>query len=213
MNQLLLLTMLLPSAVDVPDGSLLVLKNSNKPVASWTGAEVTHVAVVVHKGGQPWVYEATPAKVRQLPLPSYWKELAELNARRDPETSVLLLRPKTSYSADEVQRLKQSMNAQLGRRYSIKGYVRGKPSGGIHCAEFVSSALASTGRFEFDEPHYAISPAEFYTQVRQKHEPAVRLTFKPKASNDSWCSKTWKRWAGFSSWCSWACYESWTFCR
>lgn len=213
MNQLLLLTMLVPGAVDVQDGSLLVLKNSNKPVVRWTGSDITHIAIVVSKGGQPWVYEATPAKVRQLPLPSYWKELAELNTRREPKTSVLLLRPKAPYPTEQIQIMKRYMESQLGRRYSIKGYVRDKQSDGIHCAEFASSALARTGRFEFEEAHHSISPAEFYSQVKQQHKTPVRLTFKPTASKDTWCSQSWKRWTDFSSWCGWAWYESWTFCR
>ena len=109
MYQLLLLATLLPGAVEVPEGALLLLKNSNKPVASWTGSDITHIAVVVHQGGQPWVYEATPAKVRQVPLPSYWRELAELNARRQPKTTVLMLRPSESYSQDQIQLMKQYM--------------------------------------------------------------------------------------------------------
>lgn len=213
MYQLLLLATLLPGAVEVPDGALLVLKNSNKPVASWTGSDITHIAVVVHKGGQPWVYEATPAKVRQVPLPSYWRELAELNARREPKTTVLMLRPSESYSQDQIHLMKQYMDSQLDRRYSIRGYVRDKQSDGIHCAEFASSALARTGRFEFADAHYAISPAEFYSQVKDQHEPPVRLSFKTAASSDSWCTRSWKSWSDFSSWCGWACYESWTFCR
>ena len=213
MNQLLLLTMLMPAAVDVQDGSLLVLKNSNKPVVRWTGSDITHIALVVRKGGQPWVYEATPAKVRQMPLPEYWRELAALNTRREPKTTVLLLRPKRSYASEQVQSMKRYMDSQLGRRYSIKGYVRDKQSDGIHCAEFASSALATTGRFEFEDAHYSINPAEFYAQVKDLHEPPVRLTFKPAKSNDSWCSRSWKEWIGFSSWCGWAWYESWTFCR
>jgi len=213
MNQLLLLTMLVPGAIEVQDGSLLVLKNSNKPVMSWTGSDITHIAIVVRKGGQPWVYEATPAKVRRLPLPTYWQELAELNTRRDPKTSVLLLRPKTSYETAQIATMKRYMDSQLGRRYSIKGYVRNKQSDGIHCAEFASSALARTGRFKFEDAHYSISPAEFYAQVKQRHQPPARLTFKRTVADDSWCSRSWKEWLGVSSWCSWACYESWTFCR
>lgn len=213
MSQLLLLAVLVPAAVDIPDGSLLVLKDSNKPVTRWTGSDITHVAVIVEHDNRKWVYEATPAKVRRVSLLNYCAEIAELNTRRKKQTRVLMLKPKQPYTTNQLEVMRKYMTTQIGRRYSIKGYVRDRQVDGIHCAHFASSALSSTGRFEFPEEHFAISPAEFFDHVKSQHKPPVAITIKPRVAEESWCSRSCRQWGAFLSWCNWACYETWTFCR
>jgi hypothetical protein len=213
MNQLLLATVLLSATADIEDGSLLVLENSNKPVIAYTKSTITHVAVILLRDDMPWVYEATPAKVRRVRLASYYDEIAELDARRKDKTRVWLLQPKRPYAAADLKSMKTYMESQLDRRYSVKGYVRGKQSDGIHCAEFASSALAKTSRFEFDEQHHAISPAELYRHVKHQHGSAKRIAMPEPKIEESWCSGAWRQCFSFREWCVWASYETWMFCR
>lgn len=212
-NQLVILTCLLSGAADVEDGTLLILKHSNKPVARWTGSEITHIAIVVHRENEAWVYEATPARVRHVSLTSYYREIAELNTQRKQPTTIQLLKPKQPYSTDQIAAMNKYMRSQVGRRYSIRGYVRDKQSDGIHCAEFASGALAATRRFDFDDDHFAISPGAFYEQVWPKHKSPLAITIQPGASQESWCQRSCRQWTDFKSWCGWACVETWMFCR
>src|SRR5687767_6162226 len=130
MQVLILLILSLPATLQIQDGSLLVLKHSNKPVAQITGSSITHVALVFNHGETPWVYEATPAQVRRLTLTEYQLELGKLNRIRSQPTSVSVLEPSYPYSETQVERMRSFAASQIGRRYSVKGYVRGKDSDG-----------------------------------------------------------------------------------
>lgn len=193
------------------DGSLVVLHNSNKMVAGWTNSEVTHVALMFNIEGRSWVYEATPGKVRRVPMSNYREELRELNASRRQPTRMSVLEPKRPYSQNEVADMKTYMNKQIGRRYSIKGIVRGKPSDGIHCAEFVATTLVRSGRFRATNVH-ALRPATIVQQAAPLHASPANVSITSRKSRESWCSRSWKQWDSVQAWCSWACYEALVFC-
>ena len=110
-------------------GSVLILEHSNKPVSSFTGSAITHVALLMEIGGNPWVYEATPGKVRRVPLNTYRSELGELNERRSKKTRLWIMEPEDEFTRGQLLKLKAFLDSQLGRRYSVKGYVRGKATG------------------------------------------------------------------------------------
>jgi hypothetical protein len=90
-------------STELPDGTLLFLENCNSIVEYTTHGEMAHVALVFRDGGDAWVYEATPAKVRRVLVEDYFAELARLNRGRDGDEQirVLALRPKTPYTAEE----------------------------------------------------------------------------------------------------------------
>src|SRR5690606_18782057 len=136
-------------APTVEDGSLLFLENSNRFVELFTGDGVTHVAVVLHDGGTPYVYEATPGEVRRVPLKAYYAELGRINQGRDNDRKIRawLAQPAEPLSAREVAAMRGYLNSQIGRRYSVKGYVRGS-SDGIHCAEYAAQALVKASQLE-----------------------------------------------------------------
>ena len=207
-----LAAMMLCGTTGLENGSLIVLENSNKPVAIQTNSKITHVAVLLQIGGNPWVYEATPDKVRCLPLSEYREELGQLNRWRRKRTRMWVLAPKRPYSKQELIAMKSYMDAQLGRRYSVKGYVRGREADGIHCAEFASTALERTGRINV-EREFSVAPGFLVREVAAIHEPAVELPITAQKPQESWCSRAWERWANFNLWCRWACYETWMFCR
>jgi len=147
-----------------------------------------------------------------LTLAEYRRELGELNRNRSQPTNVSVLEPKSPYAKTQIERMRAHAVSQIGRRYSIQGYVRGKESDGIHCAHFAAATLEASGRFQFDE-EYAISPGELVASVSSSHEPPVRLTIESVKTDESWCERSWTAWFHYGAWCRWACYETWTFCR
>jgi hypothetical protein len=173
---------------------------------------VTHVALILNDGGQTWVYEATPGEVRRLVLDRYYRELADYNHGRHAEKQlrVRLYPPKVAYTDCEVAGLQTYLDTQLGRRYSIKGYVRKKPGDGIHCAELVSSALSSTGRGEFART-YGINPMTLVAQIAATHGPPQDVALPAHESEGTWCQRSRAWWAGLFAWCGWACWETCTF--
>ncbi len=211
MHSIMLLTLALSAPTQVPDGSLLVFKNSNKPVTQFTGSTVTHVAMIFHHGSTEWVYEATPAKAWRLTLAEYRRELGELNRGGTQTASVSVLKPKYPYSKLQIERMRKHAASQIGRRYSIKGYVRGKEFDGIHCAQLAAATLETSGRFQFDRK-YALSPGELVATISPSYNPPVPLAVEPRTSSRSWCDRSWTTWFNYGTWCRWACYETWTFC-
>lgn len=200
-------------SLDVQDGTILVLENSNRVVKVYTRSEVTHVAMILNVGGKPTVYEANPSEVRRLPLSEYYAEVGRINRRRDEDERIRLrlYQPMQPYTAAELQQLGTFFESQVGRRYSIRGYVRRKPGDGIHCAELVSTALVRTGRYQFP-PNYSVSPAALVAQITPTHQTPVEVPVPIPNLEGSWCERSWKWWGGAFSWCGWACQETWLFC-
>ena len=211
MQAIILLTLSLSATSQIEDGSLLVFEHSNKPVAQATGSSITHVALVFQHGDANWVYEATPAKARRLSLAEYRLELGGLDRNRSEPSRVTVLEPKYPYSELQIERMRAHAASQLGRRYSIKGYLRHKDSDGIHCAHLAAATLEAGGRFQFDEA-YAISPGSLVAKIGPLHKSPVPLLVGPETKNETWCERSWTDWLNYGAWCRWACYETWTFC-
>jgi hypothetical protein len=211
MTSQLLLLLLTCGNTDLQDGTILALQGSNKVVARYTGSEITHVAVVVNRSGSPWVYEATPAEVRCVPLSAYYREIGQLNVRRRQQTQVWIHRPKKVYAPAQIACMKAFLEEQLGRRYSVKKYVRRRTGDGFHCAELAATTLSHSGRFKFPDPHLE-NPASLMRKVQRWYDSPTLVPIEAKVADASWCARSWKAWAGFFTWCQWACYETWTWC-
>ena len=207
----LLVALLTCGSGGLEDGTLLALHNSNKVVSRYTGSDVNHIAMIINVSGSPWVYEATPAEVRRVPLSTYYREIGELNARRHQPMQVWVHRPRRVYAPAQIACMKAFLNGQVGRRYSVKNYVRNRSSDGIHCAELAATTLTWSGRFEFEDP-YQENPASLMVKVSEWYRPPVLASIRRPKPEGSWCSRSWQSWAGFFSWCNWAWHESWTWC-
>ncbi len=219
------------------DGTLVFLENCNSVVEYSTRGKIGHVALAFQEGSESWIYEATPAKVRRVGVEEYFAELARLNARRDADDKmrVWLLRPRVAYSSEESAKMRVFLDAQLGRRYSLRNYVRGKGDGphsakvgpievqvvldtgetkssdGIHCAELASTTLTESGRYKFQEFH-KIHPQALYNAVLATHEAPAELHVSAPDAQESWCVRANRRWGEYWTWCRWSCGEAWTFC-
>jgi hypothetical protein len=200
-------------AQSLPDGTLLFLENCSSVVEHTTHGKIGHVAIVFHDGQTPVIFEATPAKVRRVTLEEYTTELARLNQRKgkDEQIRAWVLEPKADYTADEVPKMKSYLETQLGRRYSVKNYVRGQEYDGIQCAELASSTLNQSGRYAFEDC-FKINPQALYTAVLPTHAAPELLTIPPLAVQEPWSLRTQRRLSGWCTWCGWSCREAWAWC-
>lgn len=214
MHSLLLWASLAISASPLPDGSLIFLENASSVVEYSTKGKIGHVALVFNDADGCWVYEATPGEVRRVPLDEYYIDLARINRRRDDDEAVraLSLAPKPAYTDSEIAAMRQVLDGQLARRYSVRNYVRTKPGDGIHCAELASTVLNASGRFAF-ENNAKIHPAALYAAIEESshYEPAAEVTLAP-AAKEPWCARAQRRTAQWFNWCGWSFQEAWLWC-
>jgi hypothetical protein len=201
------------TASSLPDGTLIFLENCDSVVELTTRGEIGHVALLFHEGETDWVYEAAPGKVRRVTWDEYYSELARLNKRRDDDDAIRVwaLQPSKRYSAEEVGKMQAFLDSQIGRRYSVKNYVRGKPYDGIHCAELASTTLNESGRYSFEQ-NYRIHPQAFYNAVLATHAKPVEIAIPPPTVKEAWTLRFSRRWGEWWNWCGWSMREVWLFC-
>jgi len=197
---------------ELSDGTLLFLENCSSVVERSTHGEIAHVALVFGDATERWVYEATPAKVRRVKLDDYLLDLARSNRRRkaSDQIRVFALRPEPEYTSEETAKMRAFLDSQLGRRYSVKNYVRGKPYDGIHCAELTASTLNASGRYAYSDCH-KINPQELYELVTSTHAAAERLAIPALEIEEPWYVRLQRRSIGWMTWCRWSCREAWLF--
>jgi len=153
MNSLIVASVLLCATTpELPDGSLIFLDHSNNIVERYTDAITTHVAIVINdKDGRPWVYEAEPPKVRKVKLSEFYDDIARLKRKRK-KIRFWVYTPLEPYNDRQVKAMRDYLEQQVGRKYSIKSYLRGRELDGIHCSEMASRALGKSQRFRIFNP-------------------------------------------------------------
>ncbi|MFN0019584.1 MAG: hypothetical protein ACKVP0_15095 [Pirellulaceae bacterium] len=210
----LLIASLATSAEPLEDGTLLFLENCSSFVERTTHGSVGHVAIVMHEEQEAWVYEAIPGKVRRLKVDEYYAELSRLNARKNEEQQIhtFALRPEKPFSQTERQAMRHYLDEQIGRRYSVKGYVRGKESAGVHCAELASHTLNESGRYHWEHCH-SINPSKLQELIDPTYREPAAVNVPPFETDETWCERAQRRWDSICNWCSWSCGEAWSFCR
>jgi len=102
------------------------------------------------------------------------------------------------------------LDDQIGRRYSVKNYVRGKPYDGIHCAELTSTTLNQSGRYAFQDCH-KLAPQALYQAVLASHEPPELLEIPALVVKEPWWLRTQRRLIAWATWCRWSSREAWLF--
>ena len=201
------------AASSLPDGTLIFLENCDSVVELTTRGQIGHVALLFHEGETAWVYEAAPGKVRRVTWDEYYAELARLNKRRDEDDAIRVwaLRPSKAYTAEEVGKMQSFLETQIGRRYSVKNYVRGKPYDGIHCAELASTTLNQSGRYSFQQ-NYKLHPQALYDAVLATHVKPQEIVIPPPTVKEAWTLRFSRRWGEWWGWCGWSFREAWLFC-
>ena len=212
MHSLWMLLALCTASPAIGDGSLLFLENCNSVVELATRDEIGHVAIAMREADEIWIYEATPGKVRKLTLAAYEEELARINEGRKQRDAVKLwiVSPQRKFSPGEITAMQEFLDEQLGRRYSVKNYVKGRPGDGTHCAELAANTLNRSGRFDLEAPH-TIHPAKLLTIIEPEFPHKSEYTIAPLAVIEPWYVR-WGRCCSTScNWCGWSCREAWSF--
>lgn len=218
MNSLLLSLVLVVGASDhltrPQDGTIIFLENSKRVVERVTKSCITHVALVMNVNGEPFVYEAEPPKVRRVPLMTFYREIGERNRDGNEEIRVWVLPPEKEFTPPQRTKMKSYLDDQLGRRYSIKNYVRDVEGDGIHCAQLTANALNRSGQTAFKNSQ-SQNPGALVSNsgptYRVATEALISLTDDDEEA--SWCEQSWEWWASAWKWCKWSSEECWTWCR
>ena len=151
MNFLNFLILFLAPLQPVDDGTLIFVKGGNRIVQFETDSEITHIGIIFMENSEPYFYEATPPKVRKIPLKDYIKEIEDIN-KRHPRNKRELIYINTPILKDKITSMKKYADSQIGRAYGVRSYIKGKELSTIHCSEYVSRILREGGE-DIDTPY------------------------------------------------------------
>lgn len=141
-------------AITPQDGSLLFIENGNRIVQNHTDSSITHVAIILKENNDLWVYEATPPKVRKIKLDDYFLEIQKINSHKKErrKMKIWIANPNDPLTAAQKKSMKEYLDKQIGRKYSINSYLDGTPGNGIHCCEITGNAFEAAGLKYSDSP-------------------------------------------------------------
>ena len=150
------------------DGSVIFLRGGLlvKPIFHHTDSTLTHAAIILYHGRDPWVYEATLPYVRRMPLIDYTRHLEEMSHehfQQKRKMSWFILQP-TSYNKNQLAAMKVYAESQLGRPYMLRGWWKGHEVRGIFCSQYVGDIIEKSGRIE--SAHFHESPGSLYAKLR-----------------------------------------------
>lgn len=139
----------------IPDGSILFTENGSVVVANRTNSSLTHAAIVLDN----YVYEARIPKVNKIPLEKYLKS---------SKYKIIIAKPRTPYSREELKIMKDFAESQLGREYSVRSFTKGYPSKSLHCSEYVSEILIQSKRYESTNPS-RVTPGSLWESIKKDY--------------------------------------------
>ncbi|MEX0715807.1 MAG: hypothetical protein WD066_04435 [Planctomycetaceae bacterium] len=170
-------------------GTLLFSRGDCLAVKVFGGGPYTHVAAVVVRDGEPFVYDsANGAGVRRLPLTSY------IETQRPDALTVM--QPRQPFEGAREESFRRHLDEQLDRPYGVKHHLTGKRAEGIHCAEYVTDALCEARLVHAERPP-RVSPASLAEGILNGDVYAISTTFEvlpasePVEEEGSWCGRTW----------------------
>lgn len=208
---IVVLGLLMPAstALAMEDGTLLFVENGQNLVECYTHSAFSHVAIVI----DDQVYEAQPPKIFKQPLLDWFTNVGKYNEGAGSPALVVVMKPEKPYSKEEIAKMREFLEDQVGRRYSIRGYLRKVPGEGIHCAEMCAGALEASGRCEFSDANYTYSPGELHDIVPDYTQFGKKLYVRIKDEHRRSVASRWKDWWRHKgSMCGWSCVETMTFC-
>jgi len=124
---------------DIPDGTLLFIEGGNEIVMDFTDSSYSHVAIIFNEDGKPYVYEAIRPVCRKILFEDYVKEIEKKKKIK------LWIEKPINLNAQNVKKMKEYCEEQIGRKYRIKSFLSGKPEKTIHCAEMTTRAMIAGG--------------------------------------------------------------------
>jgi hypothetical protein len=169
-------------------GTLIFSQGDCLAVKMFTQSPYTHVAAVVIKNGQPFVYDSTSGNgVRGQSLTDYFES-------QSPDV-VHLMHPSKPFLHERSEQFARYLNGQLGKPYSLKHHLTGKRAEGVHCSEYVTDALMSCQLIQAKQPS-RVSPASLAAGILKAdlYRPAQMINLKQKISKPkgrNWCDQMW----------------------
>ena len=154
-----------PYDVGLRDGSVIFWQGGLlvKPILKHTDSDLTHAAIVLYQGREPWVYEAVPPRVHKVPLTDYGRLMKEkVDERRRPMTW-FVMQPMDRYTSLKLDAMKDHAESQLGRPYMLRGWWKGHEVRGIFCSELVGDIIETSGKIE--SGHIRESPGSLYDKL------------------------------------------------
>ena len=206
-----LILCLIPSTLfSFENGTLLFVENGHNLVEKYTHSSYSHVAIVIDDE----VYEAEPPKIHKMSSQDWITKIGKDNEGTGSPEVVSVMAPDKPYTKEEIDKMKAFLESQVGRRYSIKGYVRKRPGDGIHCAEMCSEAIEASGRSDFPNPNCQFSPGSLHDAIEGYHQVGKKLYIRTKDEHRrTMCSRWGEWWCRKGTTCQWSCWETLTFCR
>lgn len=208
MNPFALAVLFMAPWVGPADGSLIVLRDSNLLVRGYTQSSWTHVAMILQDDGQPWVFEAAPGYVRKVPLVDF---LSKAGRPGSPGTAyaprVYYLSPRKPYSAVEILAMREFALRQIGRRYSVKGILRGQSVEGMSCAQFVAATLQQTGRIRFAHT-FNQTPSSVLQHTRELYAGMRPVRMTGGRVESGWFESADRTFQGARTWWKWSTWEA-----
>lgn len=193
----------------VEDGTLLFVENGQNLVETYTHSTYSHIAIVI----DDHVYEAEPPRIRKQSLLEWFTNIGKHNEGTASPALVVVMAPDKPYSKEEVGNMREYLEKQVGRRYSIRGYLRNVPGDGIHCSEMCAGALEASGRYDFSRPNYTYSPGDLHDSILDYHQFGKKLYVRVKDEYRRPVTSRWKDWWKHKGlMCGWSCVETMTFC-
>jgi hypothetical protein len=171
-------------------GSLIFSKGDCMAIKVFSVSNYTHVAAVVVRDDAPMVYDSTGgAGVRRLPLADY---LATQGT-----APLYVLQPRKAFSAEQARRFEAHLESQLGRPYSVAHHLTGQRVDGIHCAEYLTDALAECELVKAKNPP-RVSPASLRSGLikSELYDPIATVQLvepiRPVPAATTWCGRMWE---------------------
>jgi len=146
-------------------GGLLV-----KPILKHTDSDITHAAIVLYNGQEPFVYEAVPPRVHKVPLTEYRRLMEEKVRKARRPMTWFVIQPVDRYTLGQLAAMKAHAESQLGRPYMLRGWWKGHEVRGIFCSQLVGDIIARTGLIAAGGIHE--SPGSLHDKLRPFYENA-----------------------------------------
>ena len=151
---------------DYPDGTV-VYSNSigliGRIAERLTGGDrYTHIGIVID--GK--VYEADWPRITKGSIEKYGK------AKSTNDFFV----PKKPFSKEEVAKMKEYAESQLGKPYQLRNYFwpNSRPTKGTWCSVFAGSVLNASGRYDMDKKTI-FEPQRIHDKIKQEYEFRTRV--------------------------------------
>lgn len=159
-----------PYDAGLRDGSVIFWRGGLlvKPILKHTDSDITHAAIVLYNGNDPFVYEAVPPRVHKVSLAEYRKLMEQkIGESRRPMTW-FIMQPMFRYTPRELAAMKAHGESQLGRPYMLRGWWKGHEVRGVFCSELVADIIERSGKIE--SGHIRESPGSLYEKLLPLYE-------------------------------------------